>query len=108
MQEVLYKKYGKHPREALFFTVCFYILLFISREYKYSTKLTLFHLITNLKKYQHALPLPGFLLLFHDISNHIGIANLSEPLESAMLSAIPFINILPRIWVYLICNVLTQ
>lgn len=76
MQEVLYKKYGKHPREALFFT--------------------------------HALPLPGFLLLFHDISNHIAIANLSEPLELTILSAMPIIHFLPRIWVYLICNVLTQ
>nr|CAH0111564.1 unnamed protein product [Daphnia galeata] len=76
MQEVMYSKFGKHPREALFFT--------------------------------HALPLPGFLLLFADISKHIGIANMSVPLDSTVLSLVPILNILPKMWIYLLGNVLTQ
>lgn len=68
-QEVLYTKYGKHPREALFFT--------------------------------HFLPLPGFALLFTDLTTHIGIANTSEP-----LNILGFL--LPCIWVYIAGNVLTQ
>ncbi|EFX89856.1 hypothetical protein DAPPUDRAFT_303089 [Daphnia pulex] len=76
MQEVMYSKFGKHPREALFFT--------------------------------HALPLPGFLLLFTDISKHIGVANMSAPLDSTVLSVIPLLNVLPRMWIYLLGNVLTQ
>lgn len=76
MQEVMYSKFGKHPREALFFT--------------------------------HALPLPGFLLLFGDISKHIQIANMSAPLDSTVISVIPFLNTLPRIWIYLLGNVFTQ
>lgn len=46
-QETLYKKYGKHPNEALFFT--------------------------------HALPLPGFVLLYKSIATHSAIAIESEP-----------------------------
>jgi len=76
MQEVLYAKYGKHPREALFFT--------------------------------HALPLPGFILLFSDIANHVQIANSSQPLDSNMLSLLPFAAAIPRIWLYLLGNVITQ
>jgi len=73
MQEVLYGKYGKHPREALFFT--------------------------------HALPLPGFILLFSDIANHVHIANSSQPLD---WSFIPLLAAVPRIWIYLLGNVITQ
>jgi len=76
MQEVLYAKYGKHPREALFFT--------------------------------HALPLPGFILLFSDIANHMQIASSSQPLDSGMLSLVPFFGAAPRIWIYLLGNVITQ
>lgn len=69
-QEVIYKKYGKHPREALFFT--------------------------------HALPLPGFLLLINDLSTHLGIASASPVISLPMFGA------LPRMWIYLIGNVITQ
>lgn len=76
MQEVLYGKYGKNPREALFFT--------------------------------HALPLPGFILLFSDIANHVQIANSSQPLDSNVLYFVPFLATVPRIWLYLLGNVITQ
>lgn len=70
-QEVLYKRYGKHPDEALFYT--------------------------------HLLPMPFFLLLYRNISDHIQIANSSN------MYTIPYVDFdLPLIWVYMIGNVLTQ
>ncbi|XP_063697128.1 UDP-xylose and UDP-N-acetylglucosamine transporter [Culicoides brevitarsis] len=70
-QETLYKRYGKHPDEALFYT--------------------------------HLLPLPGFLLLFNNISEHVNIASGSTPYE------LPILGIsVPVIWLYLLGNVLTQ
>jgi UDP-xylose/UDP-N-acetylglucosamine transporter B4 len=70
-QEVLYKRYGKHPDEALFYT--------------------------------HLMPLPGFLLLYKNIWDHIQIANGSEMLT------IPYVGFeMPSIWAYMIGNVLTQ
>jgi UDP-xylose/UDP-N-acetylglucosamine transporter B4 len=70
-QEVLYKRYGKYPDEALFYT--------------------------------HLLPLPGFLILYGNIMDHLSIANNSE------LYSVPVVGIdLPIMWVYLIGNVLTQ
>ncbi|XP_037925751.1 UDP-xylose and UDP-N-acetylglucosamine transporter [Hermetia illucens] len=70
-QEVLYKRYGKHPREALFYT--------------------------------HLLPLPGFLLLYRNIIEHIEISSLSPEITVPILGAS-----MPSSWVYLIGNVLTQ
>ncbi|CAG2053229.1 unnamed protein product, partial [Timema podura] len=70
-QEVLYAKYGKHPREALFYT--------------------------------HLLPLPGFLIWYQSIVEHAGFLAQSEPF------AIPILGFgLPKLYIYLICNVLTH
>jgi len=70
-QEVLYKRYGKYPNEALFYT--------------------------------HLLPLPGFLLLYGNIRDHIGIASSSTPF------VVPILGLtVPVIWLYLLGNVLTQ
>lgn len=93
-QEVLYKRYGKHPSEALFYTV----------SYNYSIIAEYYNLIYHfLFLQQHLLPLPGFLLLFNNISDHMVIASNSP------LYLVPYINInLPILWVYLLGNVLTQ
>ena len=69
-QEKIYAKYGKHPKESLFFN--------------------------------HALPLPGFLLLSTDIYKHIQIFNKTAPLEIALGFT------LPRMWFFLILNVVSQ
>uniref|UniRef100_A0A8D0G7L9 Solute carrier family 35 member B4 n=1 Tax=Sphenodon punctatus TaxID=8508 RepID=A0A8D0G7L9_SPHPU len=70
-QETLYKQFGKHSKEALF--------------------------------YNHALPLPGFLLLMPDIYRHALLFNQSE------LFHIPSLGLaLPTMWFYLIMNVITQ
>lgn len=69
-QETLYTRYGKHPRESLF--------------------------------YAHALPLPGFLLLVPSIYSHAVLFNSSEPLP------LPLLETVPRAWVYLLINVITQ
>ncbi|XP_056429151.1 nucleotide sugar transporter SLC35B4 isoform X1 [Hyla sarda] len=70
-QETLYKEYGKHSKEALF--------------------------------YNHALPLPGFLLLAPDIYNHSVMFSQSEPFQ------LPLLGIqMPIMWFYLIMNVITQ
>uniref|UniRef100_A0A1E1XFH6 Putative udp-n-acetylglucosamine transporter n=1 Tax=Amblyomma aureolatum TaxID=187763 RepID=A0A1E1XFH6_9ACAR len=69
-QETLYARYGKHPRESLF--------------------------------YAHALPLPGFLLLVPNIYTHAVIFNQSAPLP------LPILDSIPRAWVYLLLNVITQ
>lgn len=70
-QEVIYGKYGKHPKEALF--------------------------------YSHALPLPGFLLLYSDISHHFSLAVNSTPVS------LPLVNMtVPVMLLYLLANVTTQ
>ncbi|XP_066997150.1 UDP-xylose and UDP-N-acetylglucosamine transporter [Anabrus simplex] len=70
-QETLYGRYGKHPREALYYT--------------------------------HLLPLPGFLLVYNDIYEHIISMSQSEPM------LVPVIGVtLPKMFVYLAGNVLTQ
>lgn len=70
-QEVIYGKYGKHPKEALF--------------------------------YSHALPLPGFLLLYQDISHHWSLVMSSTPVT------VPHLNIqVPVMLFYLLANVTTQ
>ncbi|XP_041327301.1 UDP-xylose and UDP-N-acetylglucosamine transporter [Pyrgilauda ruficollis] len=70
-QETLYKKFGKHSKEALF--------------------------------YNHALPLPGFLLLAPNIYQHAVLFNQSE------LFQVPVIGLtLPIMWFYLLMNVITQ
>ncbi|OWK62847.1 UDP-xylose and UDP-N-acetylglucosamine transporter [Lonchura striata] len=70
-QEMLYKKFGKHSKEALF--------------------------------YNHALPLPGFLLLAPNIYQHAVLFSQSE------LFRVPVIGLtLPIMWFYLLMNVVTQ
>lgn len=52
---------------------------------------------------QHLLPLPGFLLLYSNIADHMAIASASEPVS------IPLVGVsMPILWVYLILNCLTQ
>nr|XP_060632391.1 nucleotide sugar transporter SLC35B4 [Anolis sagrei ordinatus] len=70
-QETLYKKFGKHSKEALY--------------------------------YNHALPIPGFLLLAPDIYKQALLFNQSE------LFPVPVLGLsLPIMWFYLIMNVITQ
>ncbi|XP_053319127.1 UDP-xylose and UDP-N-acetylglucosamine transporter [Spea bombifrons] len=70
-QETLYKEYGKHSKEALF--------------------------------YNHALPLPGFLLLAPDIYNHAVMFTKSE------LFQVPVLGVqMPIMWFYVLMNVITQ
>ncbi|KAM9311199.1 nucleotide sugar transporter SLC35B4 [Gastrophryne carolinensis] len=70
-QETLYKEYGKHSKEALF--------------------------------YNHALPLPGFLLLAPDIYNHAVLFTQSDPFQLPLLGFQ-----MPIMWFYLLVNVITQ
>jgi len=67
-QEVIYAQYGKHPKEALF--------------------------------YSHCLPLPGFLVLYSNISHHLSMAFASAPS--------PAFFGLPSMLAYLALNTLTQ
>nr|XP_021145904.1 UDP-xylose and UDP-N-acetylglucosamine transporter isoform X2 [Columba livia] len=70
-QETLYKQFGKHSKEALF--------------------------------YNHALPLPGFLLLAPNIYHHAVLFSQSEPFQ------VPVIGLtLPIMWFYLLMNVVTH
>ncbi|XP_067391021.1 nucleotide sugar transporter SLC35B4 [Emydura macquarii macquarii] len=70
-QETIYKQFGKHSKEALF--------------------------------YNHALPLPGFLLLAPDIYSHAVFFSQSAPFQ------VPVIGLtLPVMWFYLVMNVVTQ
>lgn len=69
-QETLYARYGKHPRESLF--------------------------------YAHALPLPGFLLLVPNIYKYAKVISQTAPLP------LPVLDTIPRAWVYLLLNTLTQ
>lgn len=53
--------------------------------------------------YSHALPLPGFLLLSRDIYNHAVLFTNSAPTQIPLLPLA-----LPKMWLYIIGNVLTQ
>ncbi|CAO3632256.1 unnamed protein product [Cunninghamella echinulata] len=93
-QEVTYKKYGKQWREGLFYT--------------------------------HFLALPFFLFFFSDISSQIKIYNQSTPAPLTVLfEQVPVLGdffswlpgpiqqsldliIMPKLWAYLILNVITQ
>ncbi|XP_030380940.1 UDP-xylose and UDP-N-acetylglucosamine transporter [Scaptodrosophila lebanonensis] len=75
-QEVIYKRYGKHPQEALFFT--------------------------------HMLPLPGFLIMYNNIVQHLGIAVSSEAVAVPVLGALGLNLKFPLMLFYLVCNVVTQ
>ncbi|XP_064113320.1 UDP-xylose and UDP-N-acetylglucosamine transporter-like [Macrobrachium nipponense] len=73
-QELLFTKYGKHPREALF--------------------------------YIHLMSLPGFILTAGSIADHASRFTNSEPLM--FFIDIPILSVLPRLWVFLAGNVVTQ
>lgn len=62
------------------------------------------HLIlVVVQQLQHLLPLPGFLLLYSNIAEHISIANASEAVS------MPLIGLsMPILWIYLIADTLTQ
>jgi UDP-xylose/UDP-N-acetylglucosamine transporter B4 len=89
-QEKVYSSYGRHAREAMFYNVCGYLCL--------SSSLILCLLSTSI---QHALPLPGFLLLAPGIWNKILTYSASAPVSLGPMS-------LPRMWLYLLANCLTQ
>uniref|UniRef100_A0A8C4QVB6 Solute carrier family 35 member B4 n=1 Tax=Eptatretus burgeri TaxID=7764 RepID=A0A8C4QVB6_EPTBU len=70
-QEMLYKQYGKLPKEALF--------------------------------YNHALPMPGFLLFAGDIYRYALQFSQSVPL------LVPVLGLsIPKMWLFLFINVITQ
>ena len=80
LQEVLYKKYGKHPREAMFYTVS------PGRTQHWGGGGDREEVLvcvcvcvcgTVLFDSQHALPLPGFLLLTSDIWSKILVFSAS-------------------------------
>jgi len=71
IQEHIYHKYGKEPRELMFYT--------------------------------HFLGLPFFLFLASDIQFHLDKWNTSPPLSS-LLTWLP----VPRMWIFMFFNVLTQ
>lgn len=70
-QETIYKQYGKHPKESLF--------------------------------YNHALPLPGFLLVAGDIYHNAVLFNQSDAVGVTSLGLT-----IPKMWLYLAGNVVTQ
>lgn len=92
-QEMLYKQYGKHSKEALFYNVSGVFLFPLGsnvpeaatlvsqpeRKLNYRLRLVFNFLILT----QHCLPLPGFLLLSADIYNHcVYFSQSSESLGS--------------------------
>lgn len=90
-QEVLYRTHGKHPQEALYYTVSAGGHKSISRNWQQNCF------------WQHLLPLPGFLILYQNIWQHILISNATP------LVAMPVLGIsLPIQWWYIIGNVITQ
>lgn len=72
-QETLYKQYGKHSKEALFYNVSLLSAPTCRTTFKQlqgKLKLHLSELDCVCLSSQHCLPLPGFLLLSTDIYNH--------------------------------------
>lgn len=96
-QEVLYKKHGKYPDEALFITV------FIRCSCQKHNRQRLIETYVSSHPKQHLLPLPGFLLLYNNILQHMAIANASSPV------GIPFVGLtMPSQWLFIFGNVCTQ
>ncbi|XP_068208964.1 UDP-xylose and UDP-N-acetylglucosamine transporter-like [Palaemon carinicauda] len=56
--------------------------------------------------YIHLMSLPGFLLTISSIMEHAGNYSQSEPLP--MLESVPFLSGVPRLWIFLVGNMLTQ
>lgn len=94
-QEVLYSRYGKNAREALYYTVSLYVFPYYCVKYQRHADWQ--------NSLQHLLPLPFFLTLAPNIYDHWNFALASEPLR------LPVIGIhLPSLIAYLIGNILTQ
>ncbi|XP_062522394.1 nucleotide sugar transporter SLC35B4-like isoform X2 [Corticium candelabrum] len=70
-QETLYKRHGKHSKEAMFYT--------------------------------HAMSLPFFTILMSDIANHVAVFNGSDVVLFGS-----FVPAIPKLWLYLMANVITQ
>lgn len=75
-QETLYKKYGKHAKEALFYNVSIRKMFRLSRRADAVCVKELCWCVWFF--FQHCLPLPGFLLLSTDIYNHCVLFNQSS------------------------------
>lgn len=54
--------------------------------------------------YNHALPLPAFLFLYNDFHRHVLLFNQSDLMELPLVG----FQILPKMWFYLLGNVITQ
>lgn len=134
-QETLYKKYGKHSKEALFYNVScppgpaaqeFTPQMFSWSCFKMCNPLTWF--LCNFL--QHCLPLPGFLLLSTNIYSHCILFSQSSECHQFILGVffrvrfssqvsmitffaapvlIPGVELsVPIMWIYLLINVITQ
>lgn len=102
-QEELHSRYGKHAREALYYTVIFHNFLPYSISTLYSVIINIIINIIYKISLQHFLPLPFFLTLAPNIYDHWKFALASEPMK------LPLIGVhMPSLIVYLIGNVLTQ
>lgn len=100
-QEVLYRRHGKHAREALYVTVNIISLLISSFFLAKDDQIIEIH-VSDLFP-QHLLPLPGFLLLYTNIADHIAIANASQPVAVPLVGAS-----MPILWILLIVDTLTH
>jgi solute carrier family 35 (UDP-xylose/UDP-N-acetylglucosamine transporter), member B4 len=105
-QEEIYAKFGKHPKEALYFSVR------IEAEARKGPMVTIAPTWTPLKGptsktlptfFQHCLPLPGFILLGSSIYSHLILALHSTPITffGGSLQV-------PSTVVYIVIYVLTQ
>lgn len=93
-QETLFSRYGKNPREALYYTVCILLLLF---------ECCLQFPVAHYPFFQHLLPLPFFTILSMNLWEHAVIAMNSPRI------VIPVLDFsMPRMIAYLIGNILTQ
>lgn len=81
-QETLFTRYGKHPREALFY--CVSVALHNPRTLPHAATSVLIE-FASLVRTQHALPLPGFLILYSDIYSHAVAFNASAPITVPLL-----------------------
>ena len=88
VQEKVYSSYGRHAREAMFYNVCGYLCL--------SSSLILCLLSTSI---QHALPLPGFLLLAPGIWNKILTYSASGLSVSCLPNAYIFTKSLATVYI---------
>ncbi|GAB5568798.1 UDP-xylose and UDP-N-acetylglucosamine transporter isoform X1 [Prionailurus iriomotensis] len=100
-QETLYKQFGKHSKEALFYNET----IVLSRCEPRPCSVSPVEITSKAQPLTvlHALPLPGFIFLASDIYDHAVLFNKSE------LYQVPFIGVtVPIMWFYLLMNVITQ